>query len=197
LLLLSLNVVSSLLLYYSPEFLYKYHTQNPSLLIKTTDFGLPHRAINGTSSTAAHVRIAEGTEKPVENKNYTCATDCVAMRTQAQLSAVVGKLHRCYSPLRVQAVRVLFTELTRILPLSSPASGLGVRVLSTLTFVSFLLTEDVNSLAFAGLPFVTSIGKWYRGFRGKTLEERALPLANFLRRNLQVGIGPLFFPGFM
>lgn len=101
----------------------------------TINFGPQHPAAHGvlrlileldgeiTKFADPHIGfLHRGTEKLIENKNYLQALpyfdrlDYVSMMTQEHVYVLaIEKLVKCSVPLRAQYIRVLFSELTRIL----------------------------------------------------------------------------------
>ncbi len=99
------------------------------------NFGPQHPAAHGVSRLAPeldgevveradpHIGLLHrGTEKPIEYKTYIQALpyfdrlDYVSMMAQEHgYSLAVEKLLKCNIPLRAQYIRVLFSEITRIL----------------------------------------------------------------------------------
>src|SRR5690349_20821909 len=101
----------------------------------TINFGPQHPAAHGvlrlileldgevTAVADPHIGfLHRGTEKLIENKTYLQALpyfdrlDYVSMMTQEHAYVLaIEKLIKCSIPLRAQYIRVLFSELTRIL----------------------------------------------------------------------------------
>src|ERR1700733_7506559 len=101
----------------------------------TLNFGPQHPAAHGVLrlvltlegeliiKTDAHIGLLHrGTEKLIEYKNYLQALpyfdrlDYVSMMVQEHgFSLTVGNLLKCYIPMRAKFIRVLFSEITRIM----------------------------------------------------------------------------------
>jgi NADH:ubiquinone oxidoreductase subunit D len=99
------------------------------------NFGPQHPAAHGVSRLLVEIKgeqvyratphiglLHRGTEKSIENKNYLQALpyfdrlDYVSMMAQEHaFSLVIERLLKLVIPLRAQYIRVLFSEITRIL----------------------------------------------------------------------------------